>query len=128
MRRTTLINLHASAVIFVKRGGCSTEEIAETLKIPRNTIYRFAKMPEWDEALDTLGYKGDRNFTTRKRGTKGIPEETVRSAKAIYINRRKAGLKKSRAVSEVLKTVDIRDRRTINALIEKHNWDREVSK
>ena len=45
----------------------SAKEIAETLDIPLNSVYHLAKQPEWDTALNTLQYAGDRAFKSEKR-------------------------------------------------------------
>ena len=63
----TAIKLHAAATIFSQRGGCSAKEIAETLDIPLNSVYHFAKKREWKQTLNTLDYSGDRAFKSEKR-------------------------------------------------------------
>ena len=63
----TAIKLHAAATIFSQRGGCSAKEIAETLDIPLNSVYHFAKQSEWEQTLNTLHYSGDRAFKSEKR-------------------------------------------------------------
>ena len=54
-----LIKLQTAAVIFAQRGGCSAKEIADILGVPVNSIYDYAKQPEWNETLDLLGYTGN---------------------------------------------------------------------
>ena len=67
MLKSTRIKLHAAAFVFAQRAGCSAKEIAETLDIPLNSVYHLAKQPEWDTALDTLQYTGERAFKSEKR-------------------------------------------------------------
>ena len=127
MLKSSLIKLHAAAAIFVaNRGNSSAQQIADILKIPRNSVYHLAKQPEWNLALDALDFRGDRHFDSEKRGRKKKTEsgDALKLAKIIYTNARKRGLKHSRAVNEVLKDVyEVKDRRTINTWVKRFNWE-----
>lgn len=124
MLKSSLIKLHAAAAIFASRNGCSAQEIADILGMTRNSVYHLAKQEEWHTALDDLHYTGDRQFTAEKRREpKRDTGELVEQAKDFYLTARRAGLKHSRAVNEVLEHLPIKDRRTINAWAKRYDWE-----
>ena len=130
MLKSSLIKLHAAAAIFASRNGCSAQEIADILKMPRNSVYHLANMPEWNEALDDLHYEGDRSFTGEKRGRDTLRDAsaTVERAKEIYLEKRRDGKKHSRAVNAVLEALPlmVKDRRTINSWARRFNWEDDI--
>lgn len=122
MLKSTLIKLHAAAVIFAERGGCSAKEIADILNVPVNSIYHYAKQPEWDESLDLLYYAGDRAFT--KKTTRDIQKESggiIAQARAIYHKERMDGLNHKKAVSVVCETLPLK-RRRVNDWAKRFDW------
>ena len=46
------------------------KEIAGLLKTTERTVHRWVEQEKWEEVLQTLGYKGERNFRVRKAGRK----------------------------------------------------------
>ena len=128
MLKSSLIKLHAAAAIFASRNGCSAQEIANILRMPRNSIYHLAKQPEWEQALDDLHYIGGRRFTSEKRGRDTLRDAPamVDKAKEIYLEERRDGKKHSRAVNEVLEQLPIKDRRTINSWAKRFNWEDDI--
>ena len=128
MLKSSLIKLHAAAAIFASRNGCSAQEIADILGMPRNSIYHLAKQPEWEQALDDLHYIGGRKFTGEKRGRDALRDASamVDRAKEIYLTERRAGQKHSRAVNEVLEQLPVKDRRTINGWAKRFDWEDEI--
>ena len=130
MLKSSLIKLHAAAAIFASRNGCSAQEIADILRMPRNSIYHLAKQPEWHDALDDLHYIGGRSFTGEKRGRDTLRDAsaTVDRAKEIYLEERRAGLKHSRAVNAVLEALplEVKDRRTINSWAKRYGWEDDI--
>ena len=123
MLKSSLIKLHAAATIFTSRGGCAAKMIAEILRIPLNSVYHFAKMPEWDDALDTLGYEGDRQFSVeRTRDPQRDSGELVAQARALYITHRRRGDTHKKAVTAASTTLAI-DRRRINQWHSRYNWE-----
>lgn len=133
MLKSSLIKLHAAAAIFASRNGCSAQEIADILGMPRNSIYHLAKQPEWEQALDDLHYIGGRKFTGEKRGRdpKRDTGYFVAQGKNIYLTQRRKGQKHSRAVNAVLAhfrkvSIPIKDRRTINAWTKRYNWEDDI--
>ena len=130
MLKSSLIKLHAAATLFATRDGCSAQEIADILKMPRNSVYHLANMPEWHEALDDLHYEGDRSFTGEKRGRDTLRDAsaTVERAKEIYLEQRRERKKHSRAVNAVLEQLPlmVKDRRTINSWAKRFNWEDDI--
>ena len=124
MLKSTLIKLHAAAVIFAERGGCSAKEIADILNVPVNSVYHYAKFPEWNESLDLLYYTGDRAFT--KKTTRDIQKESgdlVAQARAIYTaERRTNGLNHKKAVSVVCEMLPLK-RRRVNEWAKRFDWE-----
>ena len=125
MLKSTLIKLHAAAAIFASRDGCSAQEIADILNVPLNSVYHYAKQPEWEETLDTLGYTGDRQFT--RKATRDIQKESgelVAQSRAIYTKSRRDGLNHKKAVTAVVNELELK-RRRVNEWAEK--FDREAT-
>ena len=123
MLKSTLIKLHAAAAIFASRDSCSAQEIADILKVPLNSVYHYAKQPEWDETLDTLGYTGDRQFT--RKATRDIQKESgelVAQSKAIYTKARQDGFNHKKAVTAVVNELELK-RRRVNEWAEKFDWE-----
>ena len=127
MRKSTLIKLHAAATIFAQRDGCSAKEIAETLDMPLNSVYHLAKQPEWDTALNTLRYAGDRAFKSEKRrDALRDSGDLVARARGLYLTQRSERFRTHKqAVSVVCDTLDLK-RRRVNAWAAKFGWEREV--
>ena len=129
MRETTLKKLHAAARIFAGfRDTCSAQDIADRLKIQRNSVYYFARQPEWHEALDALGFDGNRKFATKTtREPQRDHADLVRKARRIYRRNLRTGKKHSQAVNAVLKNVpQIKDRRTINGWAKRYSWEAKL--
>lgn len=123
MLKSTLIKLHAAAVIFAERRGCSAKEIADILNVPVNSVYHYAKQPEWNESLDLLCYQGDRSFTRKiTRDAAKDNGELVAQARAIYTAERRDGNRNhKKAVSVVCETLDLK-RRRVNDWAKKYGW------
>ena len=123
MLKSTLIKLHAAAAIFASRDGCSAQEIADILNVPLNSVYHYAKQPEWEETLDTLGYTGDRRFT--RKATRDIQRDTgelVAQSRAIYTKAQRDGFNHKKAVTAVVNELGLK-RRRINEWAEKYDWE-----
>ena len=124
MLKSTLIKLHAAAAIFAQRNGCSAKDIADILNVPLNSVYHYAKQPEWNETLDTLHYTGDRRF--KKEITRDALKDSgdlVAAARNIYIEKRRDGNQTHKhAVTAVCNHLGL-DRRRINAWAEKYHWE-----
>ena len=126
MLKSTRIKLHAAAFVFAQRAGCSAKEIAETLNIPLNSVYHLAKQPEWDTALNTLQYAGDRVFKSEKRrDTLRDSGDLVARARAVYLEQRGGSRTHKQAVSVVCETLDLK-RRRVNEWAAKFGWEGDV--
>ena len=126
MLKSTLIKLHAAATIFSQRGGCSAKEIAETLDIPLNSVYHFAKQGEWEQTLDMLHYSGDRAFKSEKRrDTLRDSGDLVARARRLYLEQRCDSRTHKQAVSVVCESLTLK-RRRVNAWAAKFSWERDV--
>ena len=134
MLKSTLIKLHAAATIFAQRGGCSAQDISEILDIPVSSVYHLAKQPEWDEALDTLNYTGDRQFQ-RKRTRDALRDtgELVAQTRGLYLKQRWDGLTHKKAVTAVVselgaasETEKANLRRRINDWADRYNWEKHL--
>ena len=126
MLKSTHIKLHAAAFVFAQRAGCSAKEIAETLDMPLNSVYHLAKQPEWDTALDTLQYAGERAFKSEKRrDTLRDAGDLVARARAVYLEQRWSSRTHKQAVSVVCETLDLK-RRRVNEWAAKFGWERDV--
>ena len=126
MLKSTRIKLHAAAFVFAQRAGCSAKEIAETLEMPLNSVYHLAKQPEWDQALNTLQYAGERAFKSEKRrDTLRDSGELVARARGLYLEQRWDSRTHKQAVSVVCDTLDLK-RRRVNEWAAKFDWERDV--
>ena len=126
MLKSTHIKLHAAAFVFAQRAGCSAKEIAETLDIPLNSVYHLAKQPEWDTALGTLQYTGERAFKSEKRrDTLRDSGDLVARARRLYLEQRWDSRTHKQAVSVVCETLDLK-RRRVNEWAAKFGWERDV--
>ena len=125
MLKSTLIKLHAATTLFAERKGCSAKELADLLNVPVNSIYHYAKQPEWNESLDLLCYTGSRAFT--KETTRDILKEngdTIALAKAIYKQERSDGSNHKKAVTAVVNELGLK-RRRVNEWAKKFDWEAE---
>ena len=126
MLKSTLIKLHAAAVIFAQRDGCSAQEIADILAVPLNSIYHYAKQPEWEETLQTLQYTGDRRFTRKTtRDPKKDSGALVAQARGIYTKERRDGLNHKKAVTAVVNQLGLK-RRRLNEWAAKYEWEKTL--
>ncbi|MCG9133844.1 hypothetical protein J5I95_19420 [Candidatus Poribacteria bacterium] len=123
MMEKTIRQIHAAAVIFAKRNGCSAQEIADILDMPVSIIYRFRKSHDWDETLDALDYTGDRNFTRQvTRDAQRDAPELVEQARGLYTQERRNGRNHKKAVTAVCEVLKIK-RRRVNEWAEKYHWE-----
>lgn len=126
MLKSTLIKLHAAAAIFASRDGCSAQEIADILRCPLNSVYHYAKQPEWEETLQTLQYTGDRQFT--RKTTRDIQRDTgqlVAQARGLYTKARRDGSNHKKAVTAVVNELELK-RRRVNEWAAKYEWEKDL--
>lgn len=68
------------------------KKIADHFGVTVRTIERWSKEPEWEQALNAWGYKGERSFTPPpRRDIANKFRERYEKAKAIYIEALQAG-------------------------------------
>lgn len=121
--KSTQAKVVAAATIFASKNGCSAQEIADILNVPLNSVYHYAKQPEWNETLDTLGFDGDRQFTRKTtRDPMKDSAELVAQARGIYIKERLDGSTHKQAVSAVCEALELK-RRRINEWAAKYDWE-----
>ena len=126
MLKSTRIKLHAAAFVFAQHAGCSAKDIAETLDISLNSVYHLAKQREWDTALDTLQYAGERAFKSEKRrDTLRDSGDLVARARKVYLEQRWDSRTHKQAVSVVCETLDLK-RRRVNEWTAKFGWEADV--
>lgn len=100
-KQRNYIKLHAAAFIFAKitRGA---GEIADMLGITDKTVRRYTDDPQWDNALDELGYTGERSFTSaKKRDAKRDTPEKYKRTYDLYLQLREENTPQHRIASRV---------------------------
>ena len=106
-RKRSYIKLHAAAFIFAKITR-SASEIADMLGITDKTVRRYTDDPQWDHALDELGYTGDRSFTSaKKRDAKRDTPEKYKQAYDLYVQHVKDNIPQHKIASRVGEKVEL---------------------
>ena len=121
-----LVKIHSAAFYFshISR---DIHEISEMFGVSRHAIYKWAKMPEWEHALDVFGYTGDREFARRAR------RDTKRDAGDVFLRARQAYYK---AINEGVPTNKLATvaggvvglpRRRIHAWAKQYGWREAIN-
>ena len=99
--------LHAAAYHFANISR-RVDNIAKALAIDEKTVRRYSDDPEWDRALETFGYTGDRTFdreptrnTARDAGVK------YKHAHDLYIELYGDGTPQHKLATTTANTLDI---------------------
>lgn len=101
------IKLHAAAFIFAKITRAASE-IADMLGITDKTVRRYTDDPQWNNALDELGYTGERSFTSaKKRDAKRDTPEKYKQAYDLYLQLRKENTPQHKIASRVSEESDL---------------------
>lgn len=80
-----IVKLHAAAFYFAYHSR-HVREISEHVGVVERTIKRWAALPEWESALDALGYTGARDFVYhQKRDVAREQGEVYARAKSVYV-------------------------------------------
>lgn len=100
-KRDQQMRIKCSALAYhFEKGMRNAHDLADILNTRHELIRRWAKRPEFHEALDTLGYTGDRNFTRRRRDvTREQP--AYETATRLYQQLADAGVPKDQRIKEV---------------------------
>ena len=106
-KQRNYIKLHAAAFIFAKITR-EAGQIADMLGITDKTVRRYTDDPEWDNALDDLGYTGDRSFTSaKKRDAKRDTPEKYKQAYDLYLQHKKENTPRHKIASSVGEETDL---------------------
>ena len=106
-KQRNYIKLHAAAFIFAKITR-EAGQIADMLGITDKTVRRYTDDPEWDNALDDLGYTGDRSFTSaKKRDAKRDTPEKYKQAYDLYLQHVKDNTPQHKIASRVGEETDL---------------------
>ena len=95
--------------------------------VSTHAIYKWAKTPEWDFALDVFGYTGDRSFQRRPR------RDTARDAGDVFLRAQEAYFKAIRNGVATNKLARVAGdavglpRRRIHAWAKQYGWREEIN-
>ena len=119
-----IAKIHGAAFYFAHFTQ-NLQEIANKLQVSARTIRRYAEEPEWDKALDSYGYTGDRNFDKQKtRDTQRDNGLLYIQAVTTYARLREDGIPKHKLITMTSKEMGLpRDR--IYTWARKNNWETE---
>lgn len=124
--RINLTKLHAAAFLF-SQGNNTAKGLSEAVGISEGNLYKWVKRPEWEQALDDLGFTGERSLHSEpRRDIKRDAGDLVETAETLYKQSRADGNSEKKAVTFVSTTLGI-DRRRINKWRDRFNWESEVS-
>lgn len=107
-----MVRLHAAAFIFSKNPTIPVSQLALTMGVSEGAIYRWARRPEWDAALDALGYTGERAFHREpRRSLQRESGETVEQAFTLIDQLTADGLTEKKAVTRAASVLELPRRR-----------------
>ena len=78
-----IVKLHAAAFIFSQNPNIPVPELAAELGVSEGAIYRWARRPEWDNALDELKFIGERAFYREPR--RDLKRESGKAVERAFI-------------------------------------------
>ena len=119
------VRIHAAAFYFshISR---DLHEICEIFRVSEWAVRKWAKTQEWEHALRTLGYEGERSFITKaKRDTARDAGETFERAKAAYLAAMRAGEPRHK-LATIAGDAVVLPRRRIHAWAQQYGWRDEV--
>lgn len=119
--------LHAAAFFLTKHPESTAKEVGAFVGASERTIHRWSQTAEWHEALDNLGFKGNRNWRRNPhRDIKRDSGDEVNRAKQLYLDARRKGLTRGKADIAVAKVLDCSDKR-IYHWRKRFGWEDEVT-
>ena len=126
-RPKTLAKIYGAAFYFAHISR-DKKEIAEYFNVQQRTVTRWSKEPEWEEALDTWGYDGDRKFLSppRRDIAKGN-RELFKKARDIYIKALLDGEPTHKLATITGEKVGL-PRATIHRWAKQHGWRETILK
>jgi len=120
--------LHAAAFYLTKYPESTAEEVGAFVGTSKRTIERWSTTAEWNQALDNLGFQGDRGW--RRNIARDIERDSgdeVALAKQLYLEARAKGITRGKADNAVAKVLGCSDKR-IYHWRKRFAWEEEVRK
>ena len=119
-----LVKIYAAAFYFshISR---DLEQIAAVFSVSTDAVRKWAKTDDWEHALSTLGYQGERKF--RRKPTRDTPRENAEvfdTARQVYLQALQDGEPQHKLATIAGNAVGL-PRRRIHAWAMKYRW-REV--
>lgn len=113
-----IVRLHAAAFIFSKNPTIAVSQLAAEVEVSEGAIYRWAKLPEWDAALDELKFTGARTFHREpRRSLQREQGDTVEQAFILIDQLTADGLTEKQAVTRTAELLKLPRRRV-------YEWNR----
>jgi len=120
-----VVKIHAAAFYFSHLSR-NLDQIASVFEVSTDAVRQWAKTDDWEHALKTLGYEGERTFLRKStRDTARDNAETFSKAKAAYLAAMRAGQPRHKLATIAGAAVGL-PRRRIHAWAMKYGW-RSVS-
>lgn len=114
--------IHAAAFYFA-RISRDPEKIASAFNVSDRTIRRWAKTPEWHNALDRFGYTGTRELDTpKRRDTVRDAGDTFEQARQMYQHLIADGVPRHKRASKIAEALRLKPRR-VREWIKRYNWN-----
>lgn len=81
----THIGIISAAYLFSIHSDATVADLAKMLNISERTLYRWAKKETWDQALDTLDFRGNRSLRKQKARNVSRENKKFEEARTIYM-------------------------------------------
>ena len=123
MPKLNLPLLHTTAFFFAEDPTLTVKALAKKSGASTAAIYEWAKRDEWHEALDKLGYEGERKFASKP--TRDIIRDSgalVDLAEETYHRACASGMRKVAANKHTAKVVNVAVS-TIEKWKRRFNWE-----
>ena len=120
-QRLPIEKIHAAAWFFAKHSR-DLNTIATEFSVSTDAVRKWAKTPEWDAALDTFKYTGDRNFAKKKtRDAERDAGDLLYEAQDTYTKLLQEGTPDHKLVSMTAEATGLTDRR-IRDWAKRYKW------
>ena len=114
-----IVKIYTAAYLFSIQPKISVADLAAQMNVPEGSVYRMARSVEWDEALDALGYTGDRTFRREpRRSLQREQGDTVKRTYTVIDELMAEGLTEKQAVTRTAQMLDLPRRRI-------YEWNRK---
>ena len=115
--------LHAAAFYLTKHPESTAEQVGDFVGKSKRTIERWSTTAEWHDALDNLGFEGDRNWRRNPhRDVRRDSGDLVDLGKQTYQRYRADGITKGKATIAAAKVLNIAEK-TVYNWRKKFEWD-----